>query len=575
MPKAKMAAGQRILRDRITPSVTAEGEVPMPGSRGSVSGPSRIRQATKERRVVGRPQVMEKDPVHNRAENLSLALEALRQALGAEWATDSPSILCGYARDQGMQPAAYAHIVCMPGSTEDVQAVYRVANEYLIDIMPYGTGLSTVGAHFPMYGGLMMDLRRMDRIIELDGENMFAVIQPGINFLMLQAAAQQVGCRLLNPSTAATAGVISNHLFCNINTMSSKYGFGMDNIIDVEVVLPTGEIVVTGPASYGAVKGHVAGPGPDVSTLWRYALGTLGTVTAMTVRLYPEAPFHAQVFPCYEEDRLDVVADALYLVAQDNLSLELAHLMNSFYGIFMGETNAEASKLAELMPRHNLLTIFGGETEEEAELKASVTQRSLEEHFPMMDYLPAEALLDLTEDNEFVDFEKWVKFFNVTCRVMRVRGSFFIGALIDKIENMAPVEKGMRVACTNQVGTTDDPLAPDDASTYLQPYHMGRSAYLEYDRYTNQADKDDLIRIMMGYGRATGGAMAKGMVFAAGLTALIKGIPGAELALSVARPNIIPLLKVFTEFKMALDPNNISNRRWDYDTGAVKKISLF
>jgi len=575
MPKAKMAAGQRILRDRITPSVTAEGEVPMPGSRGGVSGPSRIRQATKERRVVGRPQVMEKDPVHNRAENLSLALEALRQALGEEWATDSPSILCGYARDQGMQPAAYAHIVCMPGSTEDVQAVYRVANEYLIDIMPYGTGLSTVGAHFPMYGGLMMDLRRMDRIIELDGEDMFAVIQPGINFLMLQAAAQQVGCRLLNPSTAATAGVISNHLFCNINTMSSKYGFGMDNIIDVEVVLPTGEIVVTGPGSYGAVKGHVAGPGPDVSTLWRYALGTLGTVTAMTVRLYPEAPFHAQVFPCYEEDRLDVVADALYLVAQDNLSLELAHLMNSFYGIFMGETNAEASKLAELMPRHNLLTIFGGETEEEAELKASVTQRSLEEHFPMMDYLPAEALLDLTEDNEYVDFEKWVKFFNVTCRVMRVRGSFFIGALIDKIENMAPVEKGMRGACTNQVGTTDDPLAPDDASTYLQPYHMGRSAYLEYDMYTNQADKDDLIRIMMGYGRATGGAMAKGMVFAAGLTSLIKGIPGAELALSVARPNIIPLLKVFTEFKMALDPNNISNRRWDYDTGAVKKISLF
>jgi hypothetical protein len=298
-------------------------------------------------------------------------------------------------------------------------------------------------------------------------------------------------------------------------------------------------------------------------------------VTAMTVRLYPEAPYHAQVFPCYEEDRLDVLADALYLVSQDNLSLELAHLMNSFYGIFMGETNAEASKFAELMPRHNLLTIFGGETEEEAELKAAVTQRTLEEKFPMMDYLPGEALMDLTEDNEFVDFEKWVKFFNVTCRVMRVRGSFFIGALIDKIENMAPIEKGMRVACTNQVGTTDDALAPDDASTYLQPYHMGRSAYLEYDMYTNQCDKDDLIRIMMGYGRASAGAMAKGMIFAAGLTALIKGIKGAELALSVARPNIVPLLNTFTQFKMALDPNNVSNRRWEYDTGAVKKLNLF
>ena len=546
----------------------------MPQTRTTASG-SRLREAVRERRIVGRPLVMEKDPVHNRAENLALALAALKEALGEEWATDAPSILCGYARDQGMQPASYPHIVCMPASTEDVQSVYRIANEYLVDIMPYGTGLSTVGAHFPLYGGLMVDLRRMDRIIELDGENMFATIQPGINYLELQAAAQRVGCRLLNPSTSATAGVLSNLLFCNINTMSSKYGFGMDNIIDMEAVLPTGEVLKTGPASYGAVKGHVQGPGPDVSTLLRYGLGTLGTVTAITVRLYPEAPYHAQVFPCYEEDRLDVVADALYLVSQDNLSLELAHLMNSFYGIFMGGTNAEASKLAEMMPRHNLLTIFGGETEEEAQLKADVTQRSLEKAFPMIDYLPGEALKDLTEDDEFVDFEKWVKYFNVTTRVMRVRGSFMIGALIDKIENMVEVERGMRTACTNQVGTTDGPLAPDDASTYLQPYHMGRSAYLEYDMYTNQCDKDDLIRIQLGYGRATGGAMAKGMCFAAGLIALIKGIPQAEMAPAVARPNVVPLLNAFTAFKMALDPNNISNRRWEYDTGVVKKISLF
>jgi len=95
------------------------------------------------------------------------------------------------------------------------------------------------------------------------------------------------------------------------------------------------------------------------------------------------------------------------------------------------------------------------------------------------------------------------------------------------------------------VGTTDDSLAPDDASTYLQPYHMGRSAYLEYDMYTNQCDKDDLIRILLGYGRATGGAMAHGMCFAAGLIALIKGIPQAELALSVARPNVVPLFNAY------------------------------
>lgn len=533
---------------------------------------SRIREEVRERRVVHRPLVMEKDPVHNRVENLGKALKALREALGEEWATDEPSVLCGYARDQSFVPASYPHLVCLPASTEDVQAVYRVANEYLIDVMPFGTGLTTAGLALPPYGGIICDLRRMDNIVEIDGENMFATIEPGVNYLMLQAAAQRVGCRLLNPSTSATAGVISNHLFCNINTMASKYGFGMDNIMDVEMVLPTGEIMKTGPASYGAVKGHVPGPGPDISTMARYAFGTLGIVTKMTVRLYPEAKFHAQIFPAYEEDKLEVLAEALHTLAQDNLSLELAHLMNSFYGIFIGDNNREASKVAELMPRHNLLTIFGGETQEEADLKAEVTHRMLEKEFPMFDFLPMEALQDMTEENEFVDMEKWVKYFNVTVRVQRVRGSFMIGALIDKLDNMVGIEKTMRIACTNQVGTTDDALPPDDASTYLQPYHMGRSAYMEYDMYTNQCDKDDLLRIFFGYWRATGTAMGQGMIIAAGGGALLKGMPMMDLAMAAAQPNIVMFLESFTKMKMALDPNNISNRRWEYDTGTMKKF---
>jgi hypothetical protein len=198
----------------------------------------------------------------------------------------------------------------------------------------------------------------------------------------------------------------------------------------------------------------------------------------------------------------------------------------------------------------------------------------LEKNFPMFDYLPKEALLDLTEEYEYIDLDRWVKFFNVTVRVQRVRGSFMIGALIDKLENMVGIEKMMREACTNQVGTTDDSIPPDDASTYLQPYHMGRSAYMEYDMYTNQCDKDDLIRILFGYGRATGTAMGQGMIIAAGGGALIKGIPMADLAMAAAQPNMVTYMDVFTRMKKALDPNNVSNRRWEYDTETMKKICL-
>jgi FAD binding domain len=405
---------------------------------------------------------------------------------------------------------------------------------------------------------------------------MFATVEPGVNFLELQAAAQRAGCRLLNPSTAATAGVLSNHLFCNINTMASKYGFGMDNIIDVEVVLPTGDIFRCGPSSYGAVKGAVAGPGPDMSPMFRYAFGSLGTVTRMTVRLYPEAPVHSYLFPSYEEDRLEVLAEALQMVAQDNLSLELAHLMNSFYGIFIGDNNAEASKVTELMPRHNLLTVFGGETEEEADLKAALTQRKLVENYPMFDYLPKEAIDDMTEEYEFVDWEKWLKFFNVTVRVQRVRGSFMIGGLIDRLSNMVAVEKMMRSVCTDQVGTNDDALRPDDASTYLQPYHMGRSAYMEYDLYTNQADKDDLIRMLMAYFKSTFKGMGEGMLFAAGMSAMITGIhPMVEMAIEATMPNLVQLMRAYKKIKVTLDPNNVACRRWEYEDDCAKKFVMF
>ena len=65
------------------------------------------------------------------------------------------------------------------------------------------------------------------------------------------------------------------------------------------------------------------------------------------------------------------------------------------------------------------------------------------------------------------------------------------------------------------MGTNDEVLRPDDASAYFQPYHMGRMAYLEFDLYSNQADKDDL-RVLFGCLRASFGGMGRGALFAAG-----------------------------------------------------------
>jgi len=542
-----------------------------------------IAKDIKDRRISGIIFQHEADPLHNKTEDVARAKEMLVEKLGEAWVTDDPVILIGYSRDQGPMPAQYPHLVAMPETTEDVTEVYRIANECEVDVIPMGTGLTTMGLHIPMYGGIIMDLRRMDEVLEVDGENCYMVIQPGVNYLVAQVEAQKVKCRVLNPSTAATAGVISNHAFCNINTLASKYGFGIDNIIDMTMVMPDGTVLKTGPAAYGAVKAHVPGPGPDMASLFRYAFGTLGTVTEMTLRIYPEAEHIFQIFPAYEKDDLECVIDVLYKVANENLTLELAHMQNSFFGVFVGENNKQASALAGSFPRNNLFSIFAGTSMEEAMLKAEIFQRVITGIDPEWEFLPAEAMEDLVGDLRSVNLERWQKFFNVTVRVMRVRGSFLIGALIGHLDNFLGAERRMRVETSDQAGHTEDNLPPDDASTYLQPYHMGRSAYMEYDLYSNQGDKDDNMRMFMTYMRAMmAGILGEGLLLACGAIPLNKGMalplpegmPKLDDLVPLLMPNSAAFTDAMVDFKMAVDPNNIAARRWDYETGLCKKIGL-
>jgi FAD/FMN-containing dehydrogenase len=540
-----------------------------------------IAKEIKERRVSGIITQHEAEPLHNKPEDLARAKEMLVSALGEEWVTDDPVILIGYSRDQGPFPSQYPHLVVLPLNTEDVAEVYRIANECQVDVIPMGTGLTTMGLHMPLYGGIIMDLRRMDQILEVDGENMYMVIQPGVNYLMAQVEAQRVGCRVLNPSTSATAGVISNHAFCNINTLASKYGFGIDNIIETTMVMPDGTIVRSGPSAYGAVRVQVPGPGPDVASLFRYAFGSLGTVTEMTLRIYPEQGCSYQIFPAYEPDDLGCVIDVLYKIANENLTLELAHMQNSFYGIFVGATNKQASAVAGTMPRNNLITIFSGTTDEEAKLKADIIEKLIADHDPEWEFIPPEAIDDLLSPLRSIVMN--LKYFNVTVRVMRVRGSFLIGALIGHLDNFLNAERKMRVATSDQAGHTEDALPPDDASTYLQPYHMGRSAYMEYDLYSNQGDKDDNMRMFMTYIRAIfTGLLGEGLVMACGILGLNKGMPmplpdgmpGLDDLMMLVMPDSAAFTDAMVAFKMAMDPNNIAARRWDYDTGMCKKLSL-
>ena len=525
------------------------------------------------RRVIRRPKQMETDPTHNLPENLEKAVSLLRASLGDKWVSCDDGITAGYARDQGFKHCMYPDIVALPGSTEEVAQVFQIANECLVDVMPYGTGCNTVGLTIPLFGGIILDGRRMDKILEIDRDHLYARIQPGVNYCMLQAEAQKRGMRVANPSAPATVSVVSNHLFCNINTMASKFGFGMDNVIEAQVVLPTGEILEVGPRAHGMDPAQVSGFGPDMANLLRYAVGTLGYVTEMTIRLYSTPEVDLEFYPAYPDDDLTDLIEALYRLAHDNQTLELAHLQNTFYGIFMGSNNKETEAFVDAVPRNNIMAHFGGVTEEEARIKVEHAQEMVQDVSEKFFFIDPQMMREMVGDK--IHLDRWNKYFRETVRVQRVRGSFIIGALVNNLENFYEVEKSMREGVTNQIGTTHGIFRPDDASAYFQPYHMGRMAYLEFDLYTNQDDKDDFLRAYMGFFRAIGVSLSKGTIMAHGVTSLIKGWPGLDLMLPLAQPELDNLMSMNIALKQTVDPNNICNRRWEYDTGLGKKRTLF
>ncbi len=524
------------------------------------------------RRVLQRPKRHEANPTHNLPENIVEALARLKEALGDEWASGDEAILAGYARDQSDKPAIYPDIVALPASTDEVAQVYRIANECLVDVMPYGTGVNTVGLTIPLYGGIILDTRRMDQIVEIDRDNLFARVQPGVNYCMLQVEAQKRGMRVANPSAPATVSVVSNHLFCNINTMASKFGFGMDNVIEAVIVLPTGEVMEVGPRAFGMDAAQVAGFGPDLANLLRFAFGTLGCVTEMTLRLYHEPAHIIKVYPAYPDDDLTDLIEALYRLARDNQSLELAHLQNTFYGIFMGDTNKETEAFVAAVPRNNIMAIFGGATEEEAQIKNDYARQQVQDVSEKYFFIEHEMMEEMVGDK--IHLDRWNKYFRETVRVQRVRGSFIIGALVNRLENFYAVEKAMRQSTANQIGSNDGIFKPDDASAYFQPYHMGRMAYLEFDIYTNQDDKDDMLRAYTGFYRAFITAQTMGSNSAAGVAALMKGVPGLDMVLPMVKPDLMNIISMHAELKRTLDPNNICNRRWDYESENLTKFSM-
>ena len=107
-------------------------------------------------------------------ENVEDILAELQDALGEEWATSDDAVLTGYGRDFTQAVGKKPNIVALPGSTEDVQLVMKLANKYGMPVVPFSTGFNHAGLTLPRTGGILLDLKRIKKMIDPKG-----ILNPG------------------------------------------------------------------------------------------------------------------------------------------------------------------------------------------------------------------------------------------------------------------------------------------------------------------------------------------------------------------------------------------------------------
>ena len=213
-------------------------------------------------------------------------LEQFKLIVGAAYIfTDADSIE-KYGKDETEQLHYAPQVIVKPRQASEIGQLLKICNEHLIPVTPRGAGTGLTGGALPHLGGLVISMERFNTILEIDERNLQVTAEPGVITEMLQDAVKEKG--LFYPPDPASKG--SCFIGGNISENSGgpkavKYGVVKDYVLNLEVVLPNGEIIWTGSNVLKNATGY------NITQLIVGSEGTLGIVTKIVLRLIPHPKF--------------------------------------------------------------------------------------------------------------------------------------------------------------------------------------------------------------------------------------------------------------------------------------------
>ncbi len=219
------------------------------------------------------------------------AYQTLQSIVGAEWVSDDPAICeadryCSLSdpTDEKRRPGCSIE----PATTAEVQAIVKLANRYKIPFVVTSTFYGA-GTYCRKDDSILIDLKRMNQL-EIDKDNMYAIVGPGVPFAALQADLLKMGLFTFVPGCGGQSSVVANTVNMGDAPLGWRHGLGYQRLLAVEWVLPDGDILKMGSQSMSDDYFWGEGPGPDLRGLLRGCAGhqsRMGIITRIGVKVFP------------------------------------------------------------------------------------------------------------------------------------------------------------------------------------------------------------------------------------------------------------------------------------------------
>lgn len=209
-------------------------------------------------------------------------LQSITKIVGQDAVITQQSALEKYSHDETEDLSYYPEVVVKPHSADEISQLLKLCNKYLIPVTPRGAGTGLSGGALSVFGGLLISMERFNQVLNIDEQNLQAIVEPGVIAEEFMNAVAAKG--LLYPVDPASKG--SCFIGGNVATGSGgprvvKYGTIREYILNLEVVLPSGDIIWTGANTLKYSSGY------NLTQLMIGSEGTLGIVTKIVTKLIP------------------------------------------------------------------------------------------------------------------------------------------------------------------------------------------------------------------------------------------------------------------------------------------------